>query len=129
MKVLHILVATLVAAIWGFNFIAVKVGLNEMPPFLYACARFVVGLPLLFFVRKPPVSWSIIIGIGLILGVAKFGFMFWGIHVGMSAGLASLVLQSQAFFTTVLSILLLGDKIRSHQLLGIAIAFCGIAII
>jgi len=129
MKVPHILLAILIAAIWGFNFIAVKVGLNEMPPFLYACARFVVGLPLLFLVRKPPISWGIIVGIGLTLGVAKFGFMFWGIHVGISAGLASLVLQSQAFFTTVLSVLLLGDKIRIHQLLGIAIAFCGIGII
>jgi O-acetylserine/cysteine efflux transporter len=130
MKLHHIALAVLVAAIWGFNFIAVKTGLSEMPPFLYGGARFVVAvIPILWFVKKPPVSWSLIIGIGLTLGVAKFGLMFLGIHVGMSAGLASLVLQSQAFFTTVLSVLLLGDKIRSNQIIGMFIAFSGITMI
>lgn len=130
MKFRHILVAILVAALWGFNFIAVKIGLNEMPPFLYCSARFVVAcLPLLWLVKKPQVSWAIIIGIGVTQGVAKFGFMFLGLHLGMSAGLASLVLQSQAFFTIVLSVLLLSDKIRSNQIIGMLIAFCGIALI
>jgi len=130
MKFHHILFAILVSALWGFNFIAVKVGLNEMPPFLYCSARFVVScLPLLFFIKKPPVSWALMFGIGISLGVAKFGFMFMGLHMGMSAGLASLVLQSQAFFTTVLSVVLLSDNIRSNQIIGMAIAFSGIALI
>jgi len=130
MKLHHILLAILVAAIWGFNFIAVKMGLSEMPPFLYCAARFVVAcLPLLWFVKKPEVSWAIILGIGISQGVVKFGFMFLGLHLGMSAGLASLVLQSQAFFTIVLSTLLLSDRIRSNQAIGMCIAFCGIALI
>lgn len=130
MKFHHILLAIVVAALWGFNFIAVKVGLSEMPPFLYCSSRFIVScLPLIFFIKKPPVSWALIFGIGLTLGVAKFGFMFMGLHMGMSAGLASLVLQGQAFFTTVLSVLLLSDKIRSHQIIGMVIAFSGIALI
>jgi O-acetylserine/cysteine efflux transporter len=130
MKTHHIFFAIMVAAIWGFNFIVVKIGLSEMPPFLYGGARFVVAvLPLLWLVKKPPVSWSLIIGIGTTMGVAKFGLMFLGIHMGMSAGLASLVLQSQAFFTTVLSVLFLKDKIRPHQILGMLIAFTGITFI
>lgn len=130
MKFHHILLAILVAAIWGFNFIVVKVGLSEMPPFIYGGARFVVALlPLFFFIKKPPVSWGLICGIGLTLGVAKFGLMFLGLHMGMSAGLASLVLQSQAFFTTALSVFLLKDKVRLNQIIGMIIAFCGIALI
>lgn len=130
MKIHHIFLAILVAAIWGFNFIVIKVGLSEMPPFLYGGARFVVAaLPLIWFIKKPPVSWSLMAGIGISLGVAKFGFMFLGIHVGMSAGLASLVLQSQAFFTIVLSVLLLQDKIRANQIVGMLIAFAGMALI
>jgi len=130
MKFHHILLAILVAALWGFNFIAVKTGLSEMPPFLYCAARFVVAcLPLLWFVKKPEVSWSIIVGIGVSQGVAKFGFMFLGLHLGMSAGLASLVLQSQAFFTIILSVLLLADTIRLNQMVGMFIAFCGITLI
>lgn len=130
MQLHHILFAILVAAIWGFNFIAVKVGLSEMPPFLYSAARMViVALPLIFFIKKPAISWSLIVGIGMTLGVIKFGLLFLGIHVGMSAGLASLVLQSQAFFTVALSVLFLGDKVGIKQLLGMVIAFIGIAII
>lgn len=130
MKFHHIFLAILVAAIWGFNFIVVKVGLNEMPPLLYGGARFVVAaLPLIWFIKKPPVPWSLMIGIGLSLGVAKFGFMFLGIHVGMSAGLASLVLQSQAFFTIILSVVLLKDQIHTNQILGMLIAFIGITLI
>lgn len=130
MKFHHILLAILVAALWGFNFIAVKTGLSEMPPFLYCSARFVVAcLPLIWFVKKPEVSWGIIIGIGVSQGIAKFGFMFLGLHLGMSAGLGSLVLQSQAFFTIVLSVLHLADKIRPNQIIGMLIAFCGIALI
>ncbi len=126
----HILFAVLVAAIWGFNFIAVKVGLSEMPPFLYSAARMViVALPLIFFIKKPPISWSLIVAIGMSLGVVKFGLLFLGIHVGMSAGLASLVLQSQVFFTVALSVWFLGDRVRANQLAGMLIAFTGIAII
>lgn len=130
MRFHHILLAILVAGLWGFNFIAVKMGLEEMPPFLYCSARFVIAcLPLLFFIKKPAVSWAIIIGIGVSQGIAKFGFMFMGLHMGMSAGLASLVLQSQAFFTTVMSVFLLSDKIRPNQIIGMLIAFVGIAMI
>jgi O-acetylserine/cysteine efflux transporter len=130
MKFHHILLAVFVAALWGFNFIAVKTGLSEMPPFLYCSARFVIAcLPLLFLIKKPAVSWAIIIGIGLSQGIAKFGFMFLGLHLGMSAGLASLVLQSQAFFTIVLSLLILSDKIRTNQIVGMLISFVGIAVI
>jgi len=130
MKFHHIVFAVIVAAIWGFNFIAVKIGLSEMPPFLYGGARFVVAaFPLLWFIKKPAVSWSLIIGIGMSLGVAKFGLMFLGMHVGMSAGLASLVLQSQAFFTTAFSAMLLGDKVKSNQIIGMLIAFVGIGLI
>lgn len=130
MKYHHILLAITVAALWGFNFIAVKVGLSEMPPFLYCSARFVIAcLPLLCFIKKPPVSWALIFGIGFSLGVAKFGFMFMGLHLGMSAGIASLVLQSQIFFTTFLSVLLLSDKISTNQIIGMLIACVGITLI
>ncbi|MBM3632851.1 MAG: EamA family transporter [Alphaproteobacteria bacterium] len=130
MKLHHILFAILVAALWGFNFIAVKVGLLEMPPFLYCAARFCIScLPILCFVKKPSVSWMLIFGIGVTLGVIKFGFMFMGLHMGMSAGLASLVLQSQALFTTVLSAFFLNDNVRTNQIIGMIIAFLGIAFI
>lgn len=130
MKYHHVFFAVLVAALWGFNFIAAKVGLIEIPPFLYCSTRFAIScLPLLLFIKKPPISWSLIIGIGLSLGVAKFGLLFMALELGMSAGLASLILQSQAFFTAALSVLILNDKIRPNQFAGMLIAFAGISFI
>lgn len=129
MRLRHILIAILVAVIWGFNFVVVKIGLKELPPFIYGAGRFMVAaLPVLFF-KKPNVSWKIIGGIGLTLGVIKFTLMFGGIYMGMSAGLASLVLQSQVFFTLALSVMFLNAKLRISQVVGMLVAFIGIVII
>lgn len=129
MRLRHILLAVFVAAIWGFNFAVVKTGLKELPPFIYGAGRFVVAALPVFFLKKPPVPWKIIGGIGLTLGVLKFTLMFGGIYMGMSAGLASLVLQSQVFFTLVLSAIFFKTKMRSSQIIGMIIAFIGIVMI
>lgn len=121
--------AILVAAVWGFNFIAVKAGLNEMPPYLYGAGRFAIAALPALFIAKPKTSWTMIIGIGLTLGVFKFTLMFMGIHYGMSAGLASLVLQSQAFFTLLFSFLIFKSKIKPNQLIGMTIAAVGMILI
>ncbi len=125
----HIAMAILVAAVWGFNFIAVKSGLNEMPPYLYGAGRFAIAALPALFVAKPRTSWAMIIGIGLTLGVFKFTLMFMGIHYGMSAGLASLVLQSQAFFTLLFSYLIFKSQIRPNQIIGMTIAAVGMILI
>lgn len=125
----HIAMAILVAAVWGFNFIAVKSGLNEMPPYLYGAGRFAIAALPALFVTKPKTSWAMIIGIGLTLGVFKFTLMFMGIHYGMSAGLASLVLQSQAFFTLLFSYLIFKSQIRPNQIIGMTIAAVGMILI
>jgi O-acetylserine/cysteine efflux transporter len=125
----HIAMAILVAAVWGFNFIAVKAGLNEMPPYLYGAGRFAIAALPALFIAKPKTSWTMIIGIGLTLGVFKFTLMFMGIHYGMSAGLASLVLQSQAFFTLLFSFLIFKSKIKPNQLIGMTIAAVGMILI
>jgi O-acetylserine/cysteine efflux transporter len=129
MSIRHIFLAILVAAIWGFNFIVLKIGLKEMHPYLYGAGRFfIVALPILF-IKKPTVPWPLIIGVGLISGVLKFTLMSMGVHAGMAAGLASLVLQSQAFFTLIFSVLILKSKIRLNQGVGMLIAFAGMILI
>lgn len=130
MKPVHILLLVLVAALWGFNFVVIKLGLDNFPPLLFSALRFLfAAVPLVFFIPKPDVSWRIIIGIGLVLGVVKFSFLFIGIKVGVPPGLASLLLQSQAFFTVLLAFLVFGARPRPLQIGGMAIAFSGIALI
>ncbi|WP_448202936.1 EamA family transporter [Azospirillum sp. sgz302134] len=132
MRASHIALAVAVAAIWGFNFVAIKIGLKDFPPILFCVLRFTLAAtPLLFLgVRKgPPVPWRFVLGIGIFLGAVQFSLLFVGINIGMPAGLSSLVLQSQAFFTALFAAIVLGDRPSPRQLLGMAVAFSGIGLI
>jgi len=125
-----IIIAVLVALAWGFNFVVIKVGIDNFPPIFFSALRFTfAAFPLIFFLSRPKVSWAVIIGIATILGVIKFTLLFIGIDVGLSAGLASLLLQSQAFFTIILAALILGERPSLKVISGVALAFCGIGAI
>ncbi|THA78456.1 EamA family transporter [Streptomyces sp. A0642] len=129
MRPLHIALAVLVAALWGVNFVVIELGLDHFPPLLFSALRFLVAaLPALFFVGRPKVAWKWIVGVGLALGVAKFGLLFIGMDRGMGAGLSSLVLQVQAVFTAILAALVLGERPGRLKLLGMAVALSGIGV-
>ncbi|MGW6446035.1 EamA family transporter [Lentzea sp. NPDC055074] len=126
----HVLLAVLVAAIWGFNFVVLKVGLDEFPPILFSALRFLAAaVPAVFFIGRPSVAWRWVIAVGLVLGVAKFSFLFIGLEAGMPAGLGSLVLQSQVIFTTLFAAVVLRERPRPVQVTGIALAVVGIGVI
>lgn len=130
MGLIDIALLILVAAAWGFNFVVIKIGIANFPPILFSGLRFLfAALPLVIFLPRPDVSWRLILGIGFVLGVVKFSFLFIGMDLGLSAGLASLLLQSQAFFTVLLAALVYADRPRPVQLLGIFVAFLGMAVI
>lgn len=130
MRPRHVLLALLVAAIWGFNFVVIDVGVNEFPPLLFAALRFaVVAIPAVFIVGMPKVQWRWILLISIGVCAGQFGLLFTSIHAGMPAGLASLVLQAQAIFTLILASVFLGERIQLRQVLGLAIAFGGIALV
>jgi O-acetylserine/cysteine efflux transporter len=86
-------------------------------------------VPAIFVLGKPPVAWRYVVGVGLALGVAKFGLLFIAMDHGVPAGLASLVLQCQVIFTLLFAVLVLGERPRRAQLAGIAIASAGMVVI
>lgn len=130
MPIRHIALALLVVAIWGFNFVVIKLSVAALPPLLAAALRFLfAALPLVFFIKPPKVAWPLVVAYGFAFGVGLYGFLNLAMAWGMSAGLSSLVLQTQAFFTMALAFVLLGERPRSVQVLGAAIAFAGIAVI
>lgn len=121
--------AVTVAAVWGVNFVVIELGLGHFPPLLFSALRFLVAaLPAVFFVGRPKVAWKWLIGVGLALGVAKFGLLFIGMDRGMPAGLSSLVLQIQAVFTAVLAAVVLAERPGRARILGMAVALGGIAL-
>lgn len=126
----HILLATAVAALWGFNFVVIETGLQDLPPLAFAAIRFVVAaLPAVFFVRRPRVAWRWIIAVGMLIGAGQFGLLFVSMREGMPAGLSSVVLQTQAMFTLLFAGVLLRERPRVIQLVGMVIAITGVAII
>ncbi|MCK9214411.1 EamA family transporter [Rhodoferax sp.] len=122
--------AFIVIVVWGVNFAAIKLGLNGMPPLLLAAMRFVLAaFPALLFLRPPKVPLRLYLSFGLTMSVGQFAFLFTAIHVGMPSGLASLVLQAQAFFTLVLTALWLKEKWHGNQLAGLVLAAGGLMLI
>ena len=101
MPIQHFLLALLVVATWGVNFVVIKVGLHGVPPFLLASLRFVLAaFPAVFLGKRPNVAFRFVVAFGFTLGVIHFGLLFLGLKLGISAGIGSLVLQLQAFFAT-----------------------------
>jgi O-acetylserine/cysteine efflux transporter len=130
MPLRHRLLAIAVAVIWGVNFLAIHLSLASFPPFFLVALRFaLIAVPTLIFVPRPAVPLRWLIGYGLGFGVAQFTFLYWGMAAGMPTGLASLVLQSSAPFTLVLGALLLGERVRGRQWIGIAVAVLGMALV
>ena len=122
--------ALLVVAVWGVNFAVIKTGVAEVPPLLLGALRFLLAAcPAVFFLRAPKVPWQLYLAYGMTISVGQFAFLFSAIHVGMPSGLASLVLQSQAFFTMLFAALWLKESWRTSQLVGLLLAACGLALI
>jgi O-acetylserine/cysteine efflux transporter len=130
MPLRHVLLAVAVAATWGLNFVIIDVGLEEVPPLLLCALRFaLVAVPLACFVERPPIPWRLLAGIGVALGVLKFGLLFTAMDAGLPAGLASVVLQAQAPFTVLLAAATLRERPGRGQLGGLAAALLGIGVI
>ena len=126
----HVLLALAVVVVWGVNFVVIEIGLEDFPPLLFSALRFFfAAVPAIFLLGGPRVAWRYVIAVGLALGVAKFGLLFIAMDHGVPAGLSSLVLQSQVIFTLLFAVLVLRERPRRTQWLGIAIACGGIVLI
>lgn len=126
----HFLLGLGVVAVWGTNFAVIKLALAQMPPLLFATLRFVaVILPAIFLVARPAVPWRNLAAYGLLIGVGQFGLMFIAMNGHISPGLASLVVQTQVFFTIGLAMWLSGERAHPVQGVSLALAAGGIGVI
>ena len=126
----HFLLALAVVAVWGSNFVVIKLALGQMPPLLFATLRFaVVVVPMVFFLKRPLVPWRNLAGYGLLIGVGQFGLLFVAMNGHISPGLASLVIQVQVFFTIGLAMALAGEGLQRVQWIALGLGAAGLGVI
>jgi O-acetylserine/cysteine efflux transporter len=119
-----------VIALLGFSFVPIKIGLRELPPFALVALRFLfAAVPLVFVVPRPRMPAASIAAYGLAIGFFQFGLLFLGMHLGMPAGLSSIVIQVQVFFTIGLGVAFLGDHLRRQNVVGAIVSTLGVALL
>ena len=126
----HLLLALAVVAVWGSNFVVIKWALAVMPPFLLGFLRFAIALvPALLFVPRPAVRWPLLATYGALIGAGQFGLLYLAIDGHIAPGLASLVIQTQVFFTIGLAMWADGERLRPVQAVALALAVLGVVLI
>ncbi|RKQ57953.1 O-acetylserine/cysteine efflux transporter [Vogesella indigofera] len=124
------LIALAIVAVWGFNFVVIKWGVAGVPPFLLGALRFAAAAGIgLLFVRRPNIPWRWLALYGLTMGLGQFACLFSAMKLGMPAGLASIVLQSSAFFTLLIGMAWLRERFSGWQLGGLVVGGCGLYLI
>lgn len=130
MPLRDVMLATIVALLWGFNFVVMKAGVTEVEPMLLLALRFgLAAFPVVYFVARPNVSWALIFVFAAAFAVVKFGLLFTALKLGMPSGLASLVLQVHVFFTVLLAAFIMAERPSPQQIAGLSVAFAGLAVI
>jgi O-acetylserine/cysteine efflux transporter len=126
----HVLLALAIVAVWGTNFVVIKESLEHLPPLLFATLRFVLAvLPAIFFLRRPAVPIHHLALYGLFGGAGQFGLLYLAIEGRIPPGLASLVLQTQVFFTIALAMWISREPLRSFQAVAVGVSTCGLLIV
>ncbi|MEO9655997.1 EamA family transporter [Marinomonas sp.] len=117
-------------ALWGFNFSVIKLGVNDIDPLVLTALRFSCAvLPLIFFIKRPNVAWRYLIAYGLSFGVGVWGLTTLSLDVGMSVGMASLLLDMSVVSGLLIGWWLLDETITKNKLLGAALAIIGLLLI
>jgi O-acetylserine/cysteine efflux transporter len=130
MKKRDILLSTLLVTLWGVNFTVIKLGLDGVPSMLLVSLRFLLtSFPAIFFVKKPKTELKYIILYGLTVGVGQFACLFYAMQIGMPAGIASIVLQIQAFISPLMAMSFLNEKLNSKHIIGLLISAAGLTFI
>ena len=130
MPLTHLLLALAVVAVWGTNFVLIRMGLDTFAPYTLAALRYTFSaLPLMLFIPRPAMPWSKLAAFGVLIGVGQFGLLFWAMRADISPGLASLVIQVQVFFTIALAALIYREGLLRLQWIAFGLASAGLAMV
>lgn len=126
----HLLLALAVVAVWGTNFVVIKMALAHLPPLLFAALRFALAFfPAVLFLPRPAAAWRNLAAFGLLIGVGQFAVLYIAMRGHITPGLASLVVQAQVFFTIVLAMRVARERVQPYQWLALLLGAAGIVVI
>ncbi|MEU2205048.1 EamA family transporter [Microbacterium oleivorans] len=123
------LLAALVASLWGLNFVVIDWGMSGIPPLLFAAIRFAVVALAVLVVPRPQTGWRVIVGVGLFMSLGQFALLYTSLALGLSPGLAALLLQAQAVFTIVIAAIALRERPSATQVIGVGLGVVGLVIV
>lgn len=123
------ILAAMVASLWGFNFVVIEWGMRDVPPLLFVAIRFLVVAAAVVVVPRPAASWRTIVGVGLFMSLGQFGLLYTSMALGLQPGLAALLLQAQAVFTIVIAAGVLRERPTAPQVVGVAVGVVGLVVV
>jgi len=123
------LLAALVASLWGFNFVVIAWGMAGIPPLLFVAIRFLVVAAFAFVVPRPATGWRVVVGVGVFMSLGQFGLLYTSMALGLHPGLAALLLQAQVVFTIVIAAGVLRERPTAAQVVGVLLGCVGLAIV
>lgn len=124
------LLAALVALVWGLNFVVIDWGMQGVPPLLFLALRFcAVLVPAIWLVPRPTVGWRVVLAVGAFMSLGQFAFLYLALDVGLSPGLASLVLQAQVILTILLAAGVLRERPTTAQAVGVGVGAVGLLVV
>ncbi|MFT5807839.1 MAG: O-acetylserine/cysteine efflux transporter [Moritella dasanensis] len=127
---IHLIIIVAITCLWGFNFSVIKAGVDNIDPYVLTGLRFTfAAFPAILFVRKPDVSWFYIALYGIIFGVGVWGMMSMSIYTGLSAGIASIILELSAFISVLMGVIFLKERISTSLKIGLALSLLGLVVI
>jgi len=126
----HVVMAFIIVILWGLNFVTLKIAVLSLPPIFLAGLRFfLISFPWIFFVKKPKVSNKQFISLPITLGVLQYSLLYYGMSTGLPVGLSAVILQTQSFFTVIISWFLIKEKPRLNEFFGLVIGMLGVIIL
>ena len=129
MRLKDLLLGLSIMCLWGFNFSVIKLGADQINPILLTTLRFTFAvLPIIFFIKRPQVKLRYLMGYGITFGVGVWGMMTSAITLGVSAGMAGVLMDLSVIASLLIGWLVLKEKISSRQTLGAGLIVLGAAI-
>jgi drug/metabolite transporter (DMT)-like permease len=131
------LLAWYFVAVWGFGYVATKVGLHYAAPFTFLTLRFAFGLacllPVVLVVRpawpKSRAELGHLVVAGLLMHAVQLGGSHYAQYLGMSAGVSALIISCQPLVTAVVAARFLNEGLSLRQWLGIFLGLAGVGLV